>query len=645
MIRFCFDAISNRIALLLFLFFIASLNIAFSQEDVLILPDESSTGQEGTADIYLPIEPEPEKPLSVGFQVFYDAWNSFLLATQKGDEVSANASLAQLLELKNKNSILALPEFAEAAMQSGNREMKRKHPKEAMKFYRVAASLNSAHADAYYGQAKASFAQGISQYPDGLEAIGRGFLAPRNSLSGKIYLYSKLIFVALCTFIAISTVFAIILFLKYNRLLRHDAEERFSKKMDSPAANFLVWILIFLPVLLFLGPLWLVPFWLALFASYGRTYERILALVCLVVFIFAYPVYAAVSKYVGATSDTLVVSYMNAISAGPNPKIVSDFERYVNRHPADRDARIMLAYLYKNNEMYEEASVVLQRMMLDAPDDSRAPNNLAVICFAQGETEYAVRLTLKASQLSPRNAIYKYNLSRMFRAKFNFEQSKKFLDEAKAADPLLFRKGDPGPPNVLLDAIPSAVYVRNKLQNQLGDPLQLFKSPFTIISTVLFGMALILCLWVREESHAHRCVKCGQAFCKKCQTSDRSYGFCIQCLHIFVKKDGVSPASRREKMGQIDTYSSKQRWLRFASAIVVPGSCDMYEGRIALGLLTMFLWFLCLSLALFMFVVAPLSTFESGTNAGPVILICVTIMALLYLTTLLRQLRRLNTQE
>jgi tetratricopeptide (TPR) repeat protein len=645
MIRFLFKDIFNRIVIILFFSFVFA-NISFSQEDVLILPDENSAVQEeGTADIYLPVEEEPEKPVSVGFQVFYDAWNSFVESSRRGDDVSANAALVQLLELKNKNSILALPEFAEAAVQSGNRELERKNPKEAMKYYNAAIALNPSQADAHYGQARSHFAQGIGQYQSGLAAAIRGFLAPRNSFGGKIYLYSKLLFVILATFIAISAVFAIILLLKYNRLLRHDAEERLSKKLSGPAANLLVWILIVLPVLLLLGPLWLIPFWLALFAPYGRTHERVLALICLALFIFVYPVYSAVSKYVGGTSDTLVVSYMNAISAGPNPKIVSDFEKYVNQNPADRDARIMLAYLYKNNEMYEEASVVLQRMILDAPDDSRAPNNLAVICFAQGETEYAVRLTQKASQLSPRNAIYKYNLSKMFRSKFNFEQAKKYLDEAKAADPLMFRRGEPSAQNVLLDAIPSAVYVRNRLQNQLGDPRQLFKSPFSAIPAALFLIALILCWRIREESHAHRCIKCGQAFCKKCQTSDRSYGFCIQCLHIFVKKDGVSPVSRKEKMAQIDTYSSKQRWLRFASAIVVPGSCDMYEGRIVWGVITMLLWFLSLAVALFMVMVAPLSTFESGVNAGPIILICLAVMAVLYITTLIRQFRRLNAEE
>jgi tetratricopeptide (TPR) repeat protein len=642
MIRFRLELIQIRIALILFLFFPA---VAFSQSDVMILSDESSTSGEETADIYLPVEVEPEEAVSVGFQVFYDAWNSFVLATQRGDDVSANASLAQLLELKNRNSILSLPEFAEAAVQSGNQEMNRRHPKEAMKFYRAAADLNPADADAHYGQARVHFAQGIKEYPDGVTSVIRGFFAPRFSLGGKIYLYSKLILVILFTLIAISAVYAVILFLKYNRLLRHDAEEAFSKKMNATATNLLVWVLLTLPVLLFLGPLWLVPFWLAVFAPYGRLRERILALVCLAVFVIAYPIYGAVAKYVGATSDTLVASYMNAISAGPNPKIVADFEKYVNQHPADRDARIMLAYLYKNNEMYEEAAVVLQRMMLDAPDDSRAPNNLAVISFSQGETEYAVRLTQKAAQLSPRSAIYKYNLSKMFRAKFNFEQSKKYLDEARAIDPLLFRNGDPAPPQVLLDAIPSAVYVRTKLQTQLGDPTKLFKSPFSIISGALLLIALILCLRIREESHAHRCIKCGHAFCRKCQTSDRSYGFCIQCLHLFVKRDGISPASRKEKMVQIEKYSSKQHWLRFVSAVIVPGSCDIYEGRLMRGLLTMFLWFLFLTLAVFMFIVAPLSTFESSVNARPVILICLAVLILLYVITLIRQIRMLQVEE
>jgi tetratricopeptide (TPR) repeat protein len=283
-------------------------------------------------------------------------------------------------------------------------------------------------------------------------------------------------------------------------------------------------------------------------------------------------------------------------------------------------------------------------MILDAPDDARAPNNLAVICFRQDETEYAVRLTQKAVQMNPRNAVYKYNLSTMLRAKFNFAQAQQLIEEAKATDPSLFANGDAAPTQTLLDVVPSADFIRKKIQTKVGDPRQFFMSPFTFLSVGLLLLAIFLCSTIRNGLHAHRCVQCGQAFCRKCQTVDRSYGFCIQCLHIFVKKDGVSPGSRRTKMVQIEKYSKKQKLLRLVGGLLVPGSSEVYDQKVIKGVGTMFLWFLCLTIIIFSLRFAPLSTYESSENAWPIIVICVFIMAVLFILSLLRQFRHLSAE-
>jgi tetratricopeptide (TPR) repeat protein len=635
---------TTLIATILFLAFITP-GLLSAQNDILILPDEKSNPQtnEGQADIYLPDEEKPE-PVRIGFSVFYDTWTNFQTSLERGDGDSANQSLAQLIQLKNRNAIPGLPEFAEAAVQEGNRKMEKKRLAEALSYYTAGSALDPSFADAYYGQARVYFAQGLAKYRYGVMSVVQGFAAPRSSFRGKIYLYSKLVLIGLVALIACAAIYALILFLKYNRLLRHDAEEKLGPKISPLATHFLIWVLLTLPVLLFFGPLWLVPFWLAIFVAYGRLTERIFAIFFLVIFVCAFPLYRGIAKYANAASDPMLASYINAISGGPNPKVVLDFERYVADHPADRDARIMLAYLYKNNEMYEEAAAILQRMMLDAPDDARAPNNLAVICFRQDETEYAVRLTQKAVQISPRNAVYKYNLSTMLRAKFNFAQAQKLIDEAKAVDPTLFADGGPGPAQPLLDVVPSADFIRKKIETKVGDPRQFFMSPFTIVSGALLLLAIFLCLTVRNGLHAHRCVQCGQAFCRKCQTVDRSYGFCIQCLHIFVKKDGVSPASRRTKMSQIENYSKKQKLLRLLGGILVPGSADVYDQHILKGVVTMFIWFLCLTIVMFALRFGPLSTYESSDNAWPIVAICLFVLAAIFILSLLRQFRHLSAE-
>ncbi|MCI0444190.1 hypothetical protein L0152_13390, partial [bacterium] len=106
----------------------------------------------------------------------------------------------------------------------------------------------------------------------------------------------------------------------------------------------------------------------------------------------------------------------------------------------------------------------------------------------------------------------------------------------------------------------------------------------------------------------------------------------------------VSPASRRTKMAQIENYSKKQKLLRFVGAILVPGSSDVYDQHVVKGVVTMFLWFLSLTIVIFAIRFAPLSTYESTENAWPIILICLFVMAVLFILSLLRQFRRLRTE-
>src|SRR5262245_37450867 len=96
---------TTLIATILFLFFVIP-GVLLAQNDILILPDENSNPQtnEGQADIYLPDE-EKAEPIRSGFSIFYETWTNFQTALERGDGESANQSLAQLIQLKNRNAI------------------------------------------------------------------------------------------------------------------------------------------------------------------------------------------------------------------------------------------------------------------------------------------------------------------------------------------------------------------------------------------------------------------------------------------------------------------------------------------------------------------------------------------------------------
>lgn len=614
-------------------------SILFAQSDILILQSDDKKPAPSTNDLTITQEKEEERT-SPGFHVFYEKWRMFETASGRSDRAGAEAAMKELVDLKRSRNLPALPEFAKAAVQAADSKLKENDFEGALLYFRAAAELDPSLSDAYYGQAKTHFSTGVKGYIPGTIAGVQGFLAPRHSILGRIYLYGKVIFILVTTILCLAVIFAIVLLLKYNHLLRHDAEERFGSRFDAAVIHFAVFVLLFLPVLTLFGPFWLIPFWLAVFIPYGKRSERVLSVFFILVIAFAYPVLQDMFRYSVAANQPATAAYINAISGAPTPKNVHDFEQYASSHPADLDAKILLAYLYKSDGLNEKATDLLQKHMLEYPSDSRAPNNLAVIYFQQGETEYALRLAQKAAVLAPGNAIYKYNLSKMSRAKFNFSEAEKLMSEARAIDVSLVSNLESNSAQNLADDIPNYGYVWKRISTSESIRIAGLINPFTIAGGVLLVIAILFAARASEKSRARQCVKCGKAFCKKCQSSTRAYGFCTQCLHIFVKKDGVSPTSRKEKMQEIDYHSKRQKWFQLASSLLLPGTAGLFQDRTVKGILLLMIWILCIVAMYFTKKYAPLSTFESPYYSGFLVGLCTVVMAAVYIFANARLVKR-----
>jgi hypothetical protein len=131
---------------------------------------------------------------------------------------------------------------------------------------------------------------------------------------------------------------------------------------------------------------------------------------------------------------------------------------------------------------------------------------------------------------------------------------------------------------------------------------------------------------LKKQAFARGCVKCGQAFCKKCQSGTRVYGFCTQCLHIFVKKDGVSPASRKEKMEEIDHLSRREGLLCRVSSLLIPGFGSLYSNRIIAGMILLAVWVFSLVFLFYQRQFGNLWYFEAADGAQVLTMGCILLM-------------------
>jgi tetratricopeptide (TPR) repeat protein len=606
--------------------------IGVSQDDeILILQPEQDTKPaarttgESRESIRLP-ETDVSNQMYLDF---YDIWRQFELQLKLG---SVDTALIQdLLRSRNRNGIPKMSEFAISAVRFGQQRMADGKPEEALQLFTSAVSLDPTLSIAYYSQARAMMASSWLNVPAAIPIAISGMFAPLHNLSGRIYLISKYVFIITATLLILGWAFALTLLAKYYRLLRHDMMERYTS-MTSNAVGLVMWAILFLPVFLLAGLLWLAPFWLMIFWKYARTSERILSVIFFLAFMIAYPVYQYGVRLTAASVEPTIAPFIRVFTDGPSPRLLADFREYSVNNSQDSDATIMLAHLYRADRNYLEAIKILQKHTIDQPNDARAYNNLGHIYFFQGETDIGLRMVQKAEGLDGRNSIYPYNLSILQRAKFNFSDAEESLAKARQLDPDFVRKMEENPYSTLVDSIPSESMIFSRIEKQVGKFEDYFFNPFTAFSGLLLILAFIRGYRVsKKKNQAKECIKCGRPFCKRCQPAAKELRFCTQCLHIFVKKDGVSPASRKDKMREIEDYSRRQEVFLRISSLILPGFGNLYRNRVWFGTILLFFWFLFLVLIVYNWRFAPVSFYESPGSTTVLLPVVLLFLALLYM--------------
>jgi len=103
----------------------------------------------------------------------------------------------------------------------------------------------------------------------------------------------------------------------------------------------------------------------------------------------------------------------------------------------------------------------------------------------------------------------------------------------------------------------------------------------------------------RKSGLANACIKCGRTFCHRCKSARESATYCTQCIHIYLKRDGVSLATKREKLDEVHEHQTGMLRRNKLFATFLPGSAQVIEGRTIAGVIGifLFLFFVCIALS------------------------------------------------
>ena len=97
------------------------------------------------------------------------------------------------------------------------------------------------------------------------------------------------------------------------------------------------------------------------------------------------------------------------------------------------------------------------------------------------------------------------------------------------------------------------------------------------------SLVLGIVVTVRKISTAAACSKCGLAFCSACKPGKNKDDYCLQCVHLFQRHDGVAPQLRANKMAEIASFERKGRLKSIVIGLLAPGCGQILRGQAFLG--------------------------------------------------------------
>jgi tetratricopeptide (TPR) repeat protein len=409
---------------------------------------------------------------------------------------------------------------------------------------------------------------------------------------------------SLIAFVAVSAAgaaFLLALALKYQPLLRHDLCEWLGRRrMPEAIVPVCAWALFLLPLLAGLGWMWVLLAWSVAAFPYARRSERALATLVLLWGVAALPATRLIGGMFQTSVNPEVRNLVAAMRGGYDPARVRFLRESVARDPENPLTQFLLGALYKAGGYLNESLVHYKRSVALDPRLHQATNNLGNLYYLTQNFALAQQQYQQAVELRPDFAIGFFNLHLAQYQQFNVEEAERSLETALRLDPhgLGAARRSDLPRSVVdarldLDELWPSVAARARAGGAAAGMPGSWTHPITLAAA---GAGVIA--WTgaarRRKRRARRCFKCGKPFCSACRSGAQFPDFCTQCVHLFAKRDGLAPATKKAKIAEVQRYAAGRRRLSRLLSAMLPGLGHVWADRATLGFLGMLAWALSL---------------------------------------------------
>jgi tetratricopeptide (TPR) repeat protein len=548
-------------------------------------------------------------PPPVTRSLYRSNWFEFLSADSENDAAGASKALDRMVKAARKVGVHRLSDFSRTAVHLGRRAETLGAPDRAKRAYDAALLLDDANPDAVVARLSFQVRHGmILEALRSLPAAATAMLATHESRMAILSL------IVLWTVAALAaTLLASILVLALTHFPRavHDIRETGYRLFGRSAALPLAVLILGLPLLVGLGPVWLILYWGALIFPYVRARERSILVAGFIGLALCPPVIAWITQENIQQRSPLLVAAVDLAERREDASAEDGLRQASAVFPEDSDVWFLLGVFAERAGDLERAQNEYNRATEADPSDYRPILNRGNVHFTEGDYSEAIRDYIEASKREPRAPDVYYNLSLARGEAYDFDGQSQAISKAREISASQVGGWSNNP--TLSRVVPAGYSVtraRARVERWNSQPKSrrlpghgtaagpwsaLFPWSLPPLLAWLLGAFLIR---RRRRGLASECSRCGRVFCNRCRRYGDPALYCMMCARLHLRKENVDieiQVAESRAMQRRATW--RNRASRIAS-LLLPGSRAFFEERPVVGVLTLFGFFFGLSVAI-----------------------------------------------
>jgi len=546
-----------------------------------------------------------------------DVWPQATASARDGDFDSADKRVEEMHATERTHGIKKFPLYAASA--AGLASESEKANAELAKWATKSAPILDATSPAV-AFSESDRARRRGDWAGAVQFAVRGFGRVFGNYRTNVLSRADLTIVAACAILIAAILLAVALFIRYGRSMAHDFRESLSMRMTGGSVSVLAFALLFLPLFLWLGPMWLLFYWFVIFFGYAGIGERIaIAIVLLLVALVPVALDYTAHRVAGVDGPVLMAA-ISGYEQSYMPEALPRLQDLITGASDNPDLHVLAGNLLIYEGAEDQAGVHYRRAIELNPRHAGAHVNLGNLFFFNNEFRAAINEYEKAESADPNLAIAYYNHSVAAGEDYKFDLQEQMFERARNADRSTIEPLARNAPlqkvvmyNLPLSrawAISDVLSKRKSVTGLFGNysSFDLTRSALNPMTAgALLALLLGVFLWMRRRRNgfANACIKCGRTFCYRCKSARESSTYCTQCIHIYLKRDGVSLDTKRKKLEEVSDHQFGVLRRNRLFTTFLPGSAQLMEGRTLTGILGVVFFALFVAVAVFVGRLAP----------------------------------------